>query len=102
LRLGAARTGLNIHKAVGGVRGVGKHPPELEALNASTDLIDIAFDGNQGLVVVLCGAHIEKFVRLTGSRVELLQTQNDVLEGLPFATEFLRTFGIIPDPRIFK
>jgi hypothetical protein len=41
-------------------------------------------------------------VRLTGSRVELLQTQNDVLEGLPFATEFLRTFGIIPDPGIFK
>jgi hypothetical protein len=41
-------------------------------------------------------------VRLAGSRVELLQTQNDVLKGLAFATEFLCSFGIIPDSGIFE
>jgi hypothetical protein len=37
-------------------------------------LLDICFNRDQGVVVVFCGAHVEEFVRLAGSRVELLQT----------------------------
>jgi hypothetical protein len=66
LRLSATRTRLNIHKAVGRVRRVGKHPPKLKALDARANLLDISFDREEGLIVVFGGAHVEELARLTG------------------------------------
>ena len=102
MRLRATRTRLNIHKAVGRVRGVGKHPPKFKALDARTNLLDISFNRDEGLIVVFGGAHVEKLACLAGREVELLQIQNHVFQGLAFAAKFLGTFRIIPDARILE
>jgi hypothetical protein len=65
-------------------------------------LRDIAFNRDQGVVVILGGAHVEKLARLAHRGVEFLQIQDNVFQRLAFATQFLRAFGIIPDAGIFQ
>ena len=53
------------------------------------------------LAVVLFPRHVEQVAAITQALIQALQCQYDVFQGFLFASQFLGTFRVVPDRRIF-
>jgi hypothetical protein len=102
LRLGAARAGLDIEVRAIGIHFAREHAPELEALDARLEALQVAlhFD-SRGRIVFLDGER-EQLVRIAQPVPDLVEPDDDLLEFCSLLAERLCPFGVFPDVRLFQ
>jgi hypothetical protein len=97
LRLGAARSRLDVEVGVVGIHLTGKHAPELETGNALLEAAEVTDDFGDGRGVVFFYREFEQFTGIGKAGRELVETDDDLFQLRPFLPERLRTFGLVPD-----
>ena len=97
MRLGASSARLNFQKAIAWVGRVGKHAPKLEQFDLLAQGCGVGLDSDQRIVVVLRPGNIGKFARISQTRVDRLDSLNDLIELFFLPTEILCLLRVVPD-----
>jgi hypothetical protein len=102
LRLGAARARLDVDVRIVGVHLAGKHAPELEALDARLEALQVALDLGRGVGVVFLYGKCEQFIRVLQPVRDLIEPGDDLLQPRPLLAKSLCPLRVIPDVRLFQ
>jgi hypothetical protein len=97
--LGTTGAGLDVDEAVARVRRIVEHAAEFKLRDISLDALDIRLYRGERVVVVFLARHFEKFGRVLQGRRHAVEHQYHVFQGLAFASQLLRTGGVIPEVR---
>ncbi len=100
--LGATGAGLNVDEAIARVERVGEHAAELQRLDFVGGLLDISLDGFAGGVIAFLARHLEQLAVIGQRRGQALQPEHHGFERLALAAQLLRSFGVVPDLRVFE
>jgi hypothetical protein len=102
LRLGAAGAGLNVQVRVVGVHLTREHAPEFEALYARLEAPQVAFHfGCRGRVIFFDRKR-EQLVCIAQTVLDLVETDDDLLQPRPLLAERLRALRFVPDVRLLQ
>jgi hypothetical protein len=71
------------------------------ALDDLPDLLGVAFDSLDGVVIAFFAGHREQVGRVGQVGARLLQRQHDAFQGFLLAADVLGAFLVVPDGRIF-
>ncbi|AKU11663.1 hypothetical protein AzCIB_1768 [Azoarcus sp. CIB] len=63
---------------------------------------EVAFNGAQGVLVVLGLSEFEQVFEVGGRLLDIAQVDDDIVELTFFLAEFLSLLGIVPDGRVFQ
>jgi hypothetical protein len=102
LRLGAARTGLDVEIRVVGVHIAGEHAPELEALDARFEASQITFHFGCRRRVVFFNGQRKQLVRIAQAVRNFVEADDDLLQPGSFLAQCLRALGVVPDVRLLQ
>ena len=100
--LGAARTGLNVHKAVQRIGRVVEHAAEFQLLHFGGNALRLTLDGDEAIFVAIGKRHLKEFAVVGQLTREPVQDQDDVFEGFLLFAQFLGALGVVPDRGVFQ
>jgi hypothetical protein len=102
LRLGAARSGLEVDVGIVGIELAGKHAPEFEPCHALFGSLDIADNFAEQLLVILSTGELEELGVVRQCALERADCFDDIAERGALAPECLRALGRRPDRGVLE
>jgi hypothetical protein len=102
LRLGAAGARLDVEVRIIRVHLAGEHAPELQALHARFEALQVAFDFCCRIRIALLDGERQQFTGILQSVRDLVQPGDDLFQPGPLLSECLRALGVVPDIRLLQ
>lgn len=79
------------------IHRTGEHALELEPLDVGVQALEVGLDAADRGEVLLGGGEIQQFRGVAEAALEPVDAADDFFQAGPFAAEFLRPPGVVPD-----
>jgi hypothetical protein len=80
----------------------GKHALKLESLDFGDEAADVALYFIRSRRIGLRGGHLQKLAGIGETARQVIEAVNDLFELGALFAEFLRAFGVVPDPGLLE
>ena len=85
-----------------GIHLAGEHALEFEALDINVQAVGIRLDIPDRTQIALPRGHLEQLAGVRNAAGQSIEAADDVFQLRPFASEFLRTIGLVPDAGLLQ